>query len=172
MRILIYVEGDWDKLFAERILKPLFLRKNSSDIVSIQTYRELPKAKVNPVVKIFENKGLWTFLADHDKHKTSCKLELREELKKIYSLPSIQNICLVVREIEDWYSWGITNKTAERYSIQDWYEGKPLGKDFFKRPGESEIDFRIKILKEFSVKSAVKCDSFRYFMQKYELNPE
>lgn len=170
MRILIYVEGDWDKLFAERILKPLFERKSRNDIISIQKYREIPKANVTNVVKIFDNKGLWVFLADHDKHKSTCKLTLREELKKIYSLPSIQNICLAVREIEDWYSIGITPQAAERLAIPDWHEGKLLGKDFFKKHWNSEIDLRIEILKDFSKEEAMKCDSFRYFIEKYKLN--
>ena len=90
----------------------------------------------------------------------------REELMKTYSLPSISSICLVIREIEDWYSLGITQKTAKRLMIPDWQEGKLLGKDFFENHWSSETDLRTEILNGFSLESAMKSDSFRYFIKK------
>jgi len=169
MRILIFVEGKWDKEFAERIIKPLFEKKGNVSTVSVRRFSNTKKADVSQQVKAFQNKGLWIFIADHDKHRSQCIQSRREELRKTYSLPSITPICLAVREIEDWYSLGITQKTAERLAIPDWQEGKLLGKDFFENHSKSEIVLRAEILNGYSLETAMQSDSFRYFIDKYGL---
>ena len=169
MRILIFVEGKWDKEFAERILTPLFKRKYRNSEVNVRTFSNTKKELIATQVNWFENKGLWAFIADHDKHRSQCIQSRREELRKTYSLPSITPICLAVREIEDWYSLGITQKTAERLAIPDWQEGKLLGKDFFENHSKSEIVLRAEILNGYSLETAMQSDSFRYFIDKYGL---
>lgn len=169
MKGLILVEGKWDQLFFQEVIQPLYKRIHPHSKLSIKQYKQLPKQEVANLIRVYAHE-LWILTGDHDRSKNQCITQRRIELQALYSAPSLQGVCLVVREIEDWYSAGITTDAAQALGIEDWGEGKLLRKEFFKRPGRSEIDIRKEVLKQFSHSAAyLHSPSYKYVAEKLGL---
>lgn len=169
MRILILVEGKWDKEFFERVVQPLVIKRYHTE-ASIRTYRNLSKDSVIRFICAFENSGKWALVSDHDKHRTQCLTAKRTAIQSLYRLAHIHSIYVVVREIEDWYSAGITQEVAARVGIEDWSEGMLLDKRFFQSHWKIETDLRREVLQGFSLEKAMQqSPSFAYFLRKFNL---
>jgi hypothetical protein len=172
-KLLIYVEGQWDKLFFEKVICPQFKRKGEFKDISVRQWSNLAPKDVTLILKTFSENNHATIITG-DKDSAPCITLKRIALQQKFSLDNYLNIIVVVKNIEHWYSAGITHEVALKLAIEKWHEGKILDKPEFERNRPqrflSEIDFRQEILKNFSVdKARERSESLDYFFTKYSL---
>ncbi len=168
-KLFIWVEGEDDIRFFNKIIKPMF--ETNYDSVEIISYAGLKK-------KIVYNffKGIKAINADYiyvtDINNTPCitvkKKKIQNKLKNINK----DRIAVVVKEIESWYLAGLSNTEFKNLKMSIPNTTNNITKEQFNdlifKKFDSRIDFMIEILKCFSIKIAKqKNKSFKYFIEKH-----
>jgi len=173
-RLFIWVEGDDDLRFFDRIIKPRAQRQY--DLVEIITYAEMKKNKIDKYIKSINGMGA-DYIYIRDINEAPCVTFRRDRIKEKYEILDEKNIVVVIKKIEGWYLAGIHDENATRLKmrkIRKYINTDMIDKGQFNtlmpRRFDSRIDFMIEILKSFSIETAKrKNKSFNYFVEKYKL---
>lgn len=166
--IYIWVEGQDDIRFFEKIIKPIFEEKYRS--VKITTYS---RTKKDIILKYIEAIKLMSadyfFTSDID--DTICVTLKKQSLTEIYNNLDQEKIIIIIKEIESWYKAGLDDNKCQQFNIPIHSNTDNLIKEDFNRlipNGFSRLGFMLEILECFSIESAVnKNGSFKYFIEKY-----
>ncbi|KKL22538.1 hypothetical protein LCGC14_2434430 [marine sediment metagenome] len=179
--IYIFVEGDADKRFFERIIKPLILKRKKYKPVHILQWRQKKEDIIGKLVNKFLEKGCKVvFTRDYDKivqddreqinHNIS---SLKEEIIQNYKIKSKDDIFIIIRKIESWYLADTKKTFLKRLNItpientininkKEFYKLKPIGM--------TKTEFLIEITENFDIKMAKKKNSsFEYFLERLGL---
>jgi len=168
--LFIWVEGNDDERFFNKILSPKFQRKY--DNVKIIKYATMKKEKVDNFIKsIKAMRADYIYLTDINNFP--CVTAKKEEIQKKYPNIDKNKIMVVIKEIESWYLAGLDNKACKRLKINNFANTNNITKEKFDamipKNFTSRIDFISEILKNFSIKIAKqKNESFQYFVKKYD----
>ena len=171
-KLQIFLEGDDDKIFFDRVIRPIVLNKYGKDI-SLIKYSKMKRSEIEKLLKLCQNKGnKLIFVADHDTHP--CVSSKKQELKNKYKNLNDNSIVIVKKEIESWYLAGINEKVTRKFKIKNNLKDTHniYKNDFNKIIEKSEFDSRIdamqEILKYFDIKKAIRRnDSLKYFINKH-----
>ncbi|MDI6734675.1 MAG: DUF4276 family protein [bacterium] len=169
-KLYIWVEGDDDKEFFERLIKPIF-EKRYDYIAVIQYAQKKSEWKENFLKNINRMNADYIYAADINNAAcvTAKKQKIQEKLKNIDE----NRIIVVIKEIESWYLAGLDDINAKKLKIPTHVSTDTITKEQFNGliPNKFErIDVMSEILKCFSLEIArQKNVSFNYFVEKYSL---
>lgn len=172
--IFIFVEGDDDKRFIEKVISPILI-DNYSD-VKIVTTAETKNDKINSYVQVVKNqKHDYIFLSDFDSfgNKNFTITERKEKVSNKYKNLTLEQIQIVVEEIESWLYAGISNELIAKYNLKQNIDCNLLTKEKFEndlkpKSFNTKTEFVIEILANYSIDNAkVKNHSFRYFLDTF-----
>lgn len=169
-RLVILIEGDDDKDFFDRVIKPRFERKYRP--VVLWKYRKKSLEEVNQYLEIEKKRDAeYIFVADND--KLQCVPKKKAEVQKQYhSIDDKSKILIVVKEMEGWYLAGLDENACERLGFSPFKTTDKIGKGKFKKArlasSRSRINFMQDVLRLFDIETA-KCknESFRYFVEDF-----
>ena len=170
-KLFIFLEGDDDERFFERLIRPLY--KQIYDDIRIWKYSQETKKKVTGFLNsIYKMRADYIFVADMDDSPcvTAKKKRITSQFKKL----SEDRILVVCREIESWYLAGLNDDARRQIKIRRRFnKTDSISKEQFDRmmPQKfvSRIDFMQEIMKLFDRETAsTKNTSFEYFMRKYK----
>ncbi len=166
--LFILVEGLNDKRFFDKIIKPKLKKKYDS--VEVIQYANLKKEKLKRFLRSIE-KMKANYLYVGDINSTSCVIKKKQKIQGKFRNIDKGKIIVVIKEIESWYLAGLNDKNSKKLRIRFLKNTEKVTKDQFKmlipKKFDSEIDFRLEILKFFSIETAKqKNKSFKYFVNK------
>ena len=168
-KLFLWVEGEDDGRFFERIIEPMLGMKYSC--VEILRYARMPKKKIDDFLRsIIAMAADYIFVADIN--NSHCVTEKIGKIKSRYKNIDEERILVVIKEIEGWYLAGLDNDKAKKLKIHTNDCTDTLTKEQFNiripKTVDSRIDFMIEILNAFSVETAKeKNSSFRYFFDRF-----
>ena len=168
--LFIFVEGDDDERFFNRILSPKLQEKY--DTVKIIRYATMKKEKVDNFIRSIKAMGAeYIYVTDID--NSPCVTAKKEETQKKHPNIDKDKIIVVIKEIESWYLAGLDNKACKQLKIKNFANTDNVTKEKFNslipKKFTSRIDFMSEILKNFSIEIAKqKNTSFQYFVEKYD----
>ena len=168
-RLFIWVEGNDDKRFFDKIIAPKLQKKYN--FVKTILYATLKKERIDSYIKSIKAMGAeYIFLTDINSSScvTAKKQKIQNKLKNIDE----EKIIVVIKEIESWYLSGLDDKASRKLGIRTYNVTDSITKEQFNslipKKFDSRIDFMLEILKNFSIKIAKRKNrSFRYFIEKY-----
>lgn len=169
-RLFVWVEGEDDRRFFDKIIKPKL--NNKYHFIETICFATMKIEKVDKYIKsVKEMDEDYIYVVDIN--NVQCvnlkKQIIKNRLKNIDS----DRIVVVIKEIESWYLAGIDEKTSLRLKIREFNNTNNITKEVFNklipRRFDSRIDFMLEILKNFSIEVARrKNKSFKYFIDKYD----
>ncbi len=172
----VFVEGDDDARFFERILVPML--KGKGKTVQIIQYAQKAK-KLDWVAKFarsIESQGNdWVFVTDLE--RAPCVTAKKEEVEGKFVRAGVKHprIAVVVKMIESWYLAGMTEIARRELGIRGRVPRNTEGVDkgrfnsLIPQHFDSRVDFMLEVLKRFSVESAKQRNrSFRYWLENYD----
>lgn len=168
-QIYFFVEGYYDKLFIERVVKPIL--ENSYQDVGIWEIAGKRTEQVVNFIRSLESMGADYFILK-DINSSPCITASKEKIQIRYSQTSILNkLIIVIKEIESWYLGGLTEIGYQALNISPVDDTNHLTKEIFDsmRPKQigSRLDFLQQILTHYSIDTAKsKNDSFGYFINR------
>ena len=165
-RLHILIEGDSDKDFFDKIIKPLFCGRYR--LVILWKYGERDKEEVNNYIikNIDKENDDCIFVTDSDASPS-------KRLEEYDSIRDQNRIIEVIKKIESWYIAVLTNDKCKKlgFTSPDTTDdlGKGRFKEFSKKSGfRSPKAFMQEILKDFDTEIAKQRNtSFKYFIDKY-----
>lgn len=168
-RLFIWVEGEDDARFFEKVMEPKLQKKYN--FVETRRYAAMKKEKIDNFLKSIKAMGAeYIFAVDINNSPcvTAKKQEIQNKLRNIDG----DRIIVVIKEIEGWYLAGLGNTEAEKFKIRTFSETDTTTKEQFNalipKTFDSRIDFMLEILRIFSVETAKqKNRSFKYCIEKY-----
>ncbi len=168
--LYIFVEGTDDDRFFERLIEPQMQSQYAYS--KIVRYAQLSKKDRRKLIQsVYAQNADIIFV--HDMDENPCVTLAKSKLTETYPYLDEQDITIVIREIESWYPAGLSDADMERMLGRVLPETDAITKERFDdlllRKTE-RIDAMLTMLDSFSVEEAVKRnDSFRYFVEKYNL---
>lgn len=168
-RLFIFVEGDDDERFFQRIIKPKLEEKY--DEVKLIKYSRMKSEKVFNLLKSVKAMGAeYIYVADIN--QAPCITARIQQIQGKFFILDIKRIIVVIKEIESWYLAGLDTSTLQKFEISPFNTTENITKEQFNnlipKNFDSRIDFMLEILEHFSVEIAKgKNSSFRYFLEKY-----
>lgn len=170
LQLYVFVEGDDDQRFFERLIKPKLLNKYLE--VKTIKYAQKPPSWVNKFVSAISKNPTWAtyfFLKDYD--ESTCISGRKTRIINKCNRLSISSIIVVVNEIESWYLSGINDSFLRRERIDTNISRIPSDatKEFFQKlvGDRDRILFMNKIIDNYSFKLARgKNKSFNYLLTK------
>lgn len=168
-RLFIWVEGEDDKRFFEKILEPKLQKRY--DFVETRCYAALKKDKIDNFLKSIKAMNAdYIFATDINNSPcvTAKKKKIGDKLRNIDK----KKIIVVIKEIESWYLAGLNDIECKKFKISNFDTTDAISKKQFNslipKKFDSRIDFILEILKIFSIEIAKqKNRSFRYYTEKY-----
>jgi len=173
-KLLIFIEGDRDRDFLEKIFSPLINRIYTT--IEYYPYAQKKLESTGRYIKSIKSPAMnGDYIYVRDINNSPCVSKIKEKLKKVVKNIEPEKIVIVIKEIESWYLAGIPENKIDEFKIQklrykntneltkeDFYE-------IFNQSGfDSEIDFREEILKCYDIETGKRKNrSFRYFIEKY-----
>jgi hypothetical protein len=165
-RLFIWVEGEDDYKFFEKIIIPVM--KDKYNNVKIIRYANSKKDKV---VKYLNSINAMNadYIFIRDINNAPCITNRKEQIKKEFGVINIERIFLVVKEIEGWYLAGISDKNLLQYKLGTYKKTDMITKEQFNnkipKKFDSRIDFMTEILKNYAIETAKgKNRSFAYLI--------
>ncbi|MDD5614794.1 MAG: hypothetical protein PHH85_01175 [Candidatus Methanoperedens sp.] len=169
-KLFIFIEGDDDERFFERIIIPMF--ENNYDKVKLWKYAQEKNEKIFQFLKSIQAmKADYIFVADNN--GSPCITDRKQRIETDFKNIDKNKILVVVREIESWYLAGIDDVSSKKFGIKSFPNTEHINKSAFDdlkpKKFNSRIDFMSEILKLFCIDTAkVKNSSFSYFIEKLE----
>jgi len=168
-RLFIWVEGEDDKRFFEKIIEPKLRKKYN--FAETRCYAALKKEKIDNFLKSIKAMGA-DYIYVTDINNSPCVTAKKQETQSKFRNIDKERIIVVIKEIESWYLAGLGNTEAERFKIPIFSVTDTITKEQFNssipKTFDSRIDFLLEILKIFSIEiSKQKNRSFRHFMEEY-----
>ena len=171
-KLYIFVEGNDDQRFFEKIIKPKF--KDKYDDVYITKYKQEKKEKVENLIKSIKARG-FNYIYVSDINDSPCVRHKKQKIKKEIKNIDEGKIVIVIKEIESWYLAGLEDNEAKRFGISkkismtDNLTKEDFNKLMLNKFKKSRIDFQSEVLKVFSIETAKKKNkSFKYFIEKFD----
>ena len=167
--MFIWVEGEDDRRFFDRIIKPILKKKY--DWVEVRPYAHLRKEKISSFLKSIKamNAG-YVYVTDINDAPciTARKQEILDEVKNVDE----DKIVVVIKEIECWYLAGLANQQCKKLGISTLNSTDKIGKEQFDSLMPREFYYRVSFMLElldcFSIEVAKqKNKSFSYFIEKH-----
>jgi len=168
-RLFIWVEGEDDERFFEKIIEPELQKKYN--FVETRRYATLKKEKIDNFLKSIKAMGA-DYIYVKDINNSPCVTATKQEIQNILRNVDEDRIIVVLKEIESWYLAGLSTAESEKFKIPTFSATDTITKEQFNsltpKRFESRIDFMLEILKTFSIETAMKKNgSFRYYIEKY-----
>ncbi len=171
--LFVWLEGPSDELFFERALEPHLGRKYEKVFKS--SYAERSTDSINKKLhEVTRSHAILDYLwcADLDSEVHPCVTKKKDAAICRHPLLQPDRIMVVAPEIEAWYLAGLDGKACAALGIREFQNTNSVTKEQFKRllPDmyNSEIDFRMDVLKKFSLDIAQrKNESLAYFCRKH-----
>ena len=168
-RLFIWVEGEDDVRFFNKVIKPILDKKYNW--VEVIAYARMAKKEIDGFLRsIKAMKAEYIYVTDINDAPciTAKKQQIQSQLKNIAK----DKIIVVKKEIESWYLAGVGDVESEKLKIRNFRNTDSISKECFDnlipKGFDSKIDFMLEILKCFSIKIArQKNKSFRYFTNNY-----
>ncbi|MCK5177827.1 MAG: hypothetical protein KAQ92_08945 [Candidatus Aenigmarchaeota archaeon] len=114
--LYIWVEGNDDVRFFEKIIKPIFEKKYDS--IKIIKCAGKTKEHTNNYIKSIESmKDDYIFVRDIN--SSPCVTIKKEKTQKIFKKVDKNKIIVVVREIESWYLAGISDENLKKFKMNN-----------------------------------------------------
>jgi len=167
-KLFIFIEGDDDERFFERIIKPIFENKNEVHLVK---YAQKKNEKIFQFLKSIQAMNAdYIFVADNN--GSPCITDRKQRIENDFQNIDKNKILVVVKEIESWYLAGIDAGSSKKLGIKSFSNTEHINKSAFNdlkpKKFNSRIDFMSEILKLFSKDTAkMKNGSFSYFIENY-----
>lgn len=168
--LFIFIEGDDDERFFQRIINPIYEKKYIA--VKIIKYAKMKKEKIiNFLKSIRSMRANYIFVTDIN--MSPCISYKKQNVTKRFdAFVNDDKIAVVIKEIESWYLAGISDNFLMKYKIPNYSATDTITKEQFNsyipKKFDSRIDFMMEILKHFSIEIAKqKNKSFKYFLEKY-----
>jgi hypothetical protein len=172
--LYIFVEGDRDKDFFERIVKPRLVDRYNKIIIIKYAQKRIEDIN-NYIGSILSMNAHYIFIADID--NSPCKTAKKEELRR--RIPNLEQnkIIIVVKEIESWYLAGLDEKACKKLGIRCFDNTDSITKENFKHIYSNsihsrrlEIDFYLNITKNYNINIAKRKNrTFKYFCDKFSI---
>ena len=172
--LYIFVEGDRDEDFFERIVKPRLVDRYNKIIII--KYAQKRIEYINSYIRsILSMNANYIFIADID--NSPCKTAKKEELKKRFPNLEKDKIIIVVKEIESWYLAGLDEKACKKLGIRCFDNTDSITKEDFKHiysnsihSKRPEIDFYLNIIKNYNINIAKRKNrTFGHFCSKFSI---
>ena len=169
-RLVLLVEGNDDRRFAESVLCPL--AESSFDFVEIYEYAQKKPAKVNEYVSTISFVPDWSYIFIADFDEGPCMTLKMDQLILKYGGLDVGRILVVKREIESWYLAGLDADSCDSLEVPLQVDTNNLRKERFDslKPShfDNRTDFMVEVLRRFDISTArSKNQSFDYAMGKY-----
>jgi len=168
--LYILVEGEDDRRFFERVVKPMFEGKYDS-VVLWKHAQEKNKRVSSFLRSIKEMNADYIYASDINRAPcvTARKQGIQSKLKDIDQ----DGIIVVIKEIESWYLSGLDDTSFRKLGIPPCGTTDNVTKEQFDnlipKKFDSKIDFMQEILKCFQIDTGKqKNTSFRYFLKKHD----
>jgi hypothetical protein len=169
-QIIVFIEGNDDERFFNRIIKPILERKYTIAIPFRYSCKK--KVKVNNYLKTIGCIEYVDYIFLTDINSAPCVSAKKESKLSKYVNIDKNKIIVVIKEIESWYIAGLNVKNSEKLGIQLYNDTNNLTKEQFnkiipKKYDDSRINFMQEILNSFQVRTAKKKNkSCEYFFNK------
>ena len=170
-RLFIFLEGDDDERFFDRVIKPKY--EQIYDHVHLWKYAQAKKQKVNGFLRsINAMRAEYLFVSDLD--ESPCVTDKKARIASKFEKLSEDRILIVCRKIESWYLAGLNDEGCRQIGIPPSDDNTDrMSKEQFagmmSKKFVSRIDFMQEIMKVFDRKTALtRNTSFGYFMRKCE----
>lgn len=168
-RIGIFLEGDDDKRFFEKILIPFFERKYEGYIFSIIRHAEKkPQIIKNYLNTFIEDECKIFYFRDYD--KGPCFKEILDKTKNRYNQLEENNIFIVRKSIEGWYLAGFNNDFLRNNNINDTDDIRKSQLKFL-FPNDRYPLIMINLLEDYNIEQAIqKNASLNRLFRKMDFN--
>jgi hypothetical protein len=170
-KLYIFVEGDDDNRFFNRIVKNLL--KNSYNEIEIREYSQKTKEYINAFLESIRKMGA-EYICQSDLDEVPCATKRKEKLKERFSSFEENRIIVVKIEIESWYLALLNDDTCKKLKIKpsEIRNTDHINKEKFNslipKKFDSRVDFMVEILDCASIETAKQRNtSFKYFIDKY-----
>lgn len=169
--LFVFVEGDDDELFFDKVIELMFRGKYDS-IEVIQWAQERP-GKTDGYIRSIKSENWnadYILVTDMD---TPCVTAKKEKIQRRFGNVDEDRIMVVKKEIESWYLAVLDDDKCKEFGIRSFSDTDNVAKEQFgelvPKRFDSDVDFMREILKCFDVETAKrKNKSFRYFVEKYD----
>ncbi len=168
-RLFVFVEGDDDMEFFEKVVRPLVSGRYYLEFIK---YRTRPAERVDGFLKSIQSMrerdpiGI-DYLLVCDLNNAPCVTARKDEVRQIYKSLENNRIVVVIRQIEGWYLAGIDKSRCKTLGIRHLENTSSVTKEQFNHLIPKRIRARAvflqQLLEVFSVDLAKqKNESFRY----------
>lgn len=167
--LFVFIEGDDDERFFEKVIKPMFEKKYDS-VIPWKYACEKNEKIVSFLRSIEAMHADYICLTDND--GSPCVTDRKQKLQLDITNIKTQNVIVVIKEIESWYLAGINESFSRKFGIKSFTNTEHINKsafnDLIPTKFDSRLDFMIEILKYFCADTAIlKNNSFKYFYEKF-----
>lgn len=168
--LYVFVEGNDDERFFERILKdPLCIGCDSVDIIQ---HRKMKREKIDAFIKSINSMPCADYIYTEDLDKCTCFRKKKQKIGRGLANVDSAKIAIIKQEIEGWYLAGLTKETIKKLRMRTYGCTDELTKEHFcgLRPKRCfcELSLKIDMLERYSVPEARRRNkSFDYFWVKY-----
>jgi hypothetical protein len=162
--LFVFVEGQNDEDFFDRIIRPKVVHKRSLKIIQYAQRRPL----VNKFISLCDNRAKkYVYIADIDGSR--CITHKRDKVMSRLKI-SPKAIKVVKREIESWYIGGLSEEGTKKLKVYPYGNTESITKEElyskWKPKNMKDAIFRLELLRYFSVEEAYnRNQSFRYFVK-------
>jgi len=168
-RLFIWVEGQDDMRFFNKIIKPLF--EGKYDLVEVRSYANMKREKFGNFLKSIKAMNA-SYIYVTDINNSPCTIAKKQQIRGNLADVDEDRISVVIKEIESWYLAGLNIGNFRKLKIRPPKVIENISKEQFNnlvpKKFDSRIDFMWEILNIFSVKIASQNNrSFKYFVDKY-----
>jgi len=168
--LVIFVEGEDDKNFFEKIVTPKLEYKYE---VRIFEYARRKKEKISDFIRSIKSmNGDYIYVSDFD--SGPCISAKKEKKCGEYKNIEKDKIIIVKQEIESCYLAGLNDANSKKFKIKkvpDVTDTVTKEKFYELTIKERDLNFMLKILNNFDIETAKqKNKSFKYFVTKYKIN--
>ena len=169
-QLFIWVEGEDDRRLLEQVKEELFGAKY--DWIRVLPYAQEKPEKVCAFVQSIERMGAeYIFL--RDLNSAPCVSERKRSTCRDWEGVDGERIVVIAPEVESWYGAGLAPSAWQELGVRRPPSLSRLTKEKFEtlRPPRfgSGLDFKIEMLKRFSVQTAkANSASFAYLVRKFD----
>jgi len=167
--LYIFVEGDDDVRFFEKIIKPMLEEKYDS--IAIWKYAQVKNKRISDFIRSIKGMNA-NYIYVSDINRAPCITAKKEVVQGEFKNIDRDRIMVIIREIEGWYLAGLGDTCSQKLRVCSCDTTDNLTKEQFNelipKKFDSRIDFIQEILKYFHIETAKqKNASFSYFLEKY-----
>jgi hypothetical protein len=154
--LFIFVEGQDDKRFFEKIILPIL--KGKYVFISIRTYANEKNKELAQFIRSLKQMNTdYIFVVDKNS-EYGCITTKKKDVQKSYDV-EVDKIIVVIKEIESWYLAGLNEEQTKKFGLPILEHTENVGKKKFEEYRRNckihnRKDLMTEILKNFSIKTA------------------